>query len=751
MSDCIYIKSNSEWDLEEKLKYGYVYRKDGDENLINRICNSREEHSELSKFIGIYAFKKTVDYKLYNEIDKIFSYIASNLENIKIVEEELDISLPLLRKLNEHLVKSKTKQSNEFIYKSGIPLLQQILEKEFPLLGLKLVKTYKEDEIDEINNSCRKQARAKTKKRHDSLMDIFKRERNKKPKVIKGIQKEERKWFKRDYQEKAIKYGLEQLREFSKFYLELATGAGKSYIVYNILNQIRPDTIVIFSPRKGINKQNVSAKYLSLLNDEYQAYNCSTDRDFNTFQKNCKKLNKKMVIVATPQGANQKVYNIIHEYELTNVFIWFDEAHWAIENWTTKLNDSVIKFFLEDSEIIRNRIFTSASPNKDIVIDNPDIFGKHMCPIKVTELIALKWLCPIVPHILEYNISDFNLLNWILEGFNDKNKKFGFSFHSRDNNAFKLFYKHYELYKDSQTDIKPYVLIDITGLNSDNQRCLTHIKLEYNYRDVLNFENNDNIDSNPKHIAYVVDTYKMGYDFSKLDYIVISDPMCAHKAIIQSIGRGTRPDKKGPNGSNLHKQLDLMLPTYINNEDTSKYKNILEVLRYLVYDLDIDISDIFTNSSGISGNSKTRTYEEYAGTKSNRSIILDLLYANNILKKINTKTLIKFCKKYNITSETDYHTFRKANPSHNLKNNLYEYPGFNWKSIVDPTGEIYYNTKKECEKSKEKIIEKLQQTDTLPEDELVEILEDIEEDPRIVSREYDPKIPPYIDLDRYYI
>ena len=153
MTDCIYTKCNPDWDWEEKQKYGYVNRKDGDENLINRLCDSREEHSELSKFTRIYAFEKTENYKLtwYNQIDKIFSLIAPNLEKIKIVEKIYDISsLPLLKKLNEHLVKSKTKQSNEFIYKSGIPLFKQILENEFPLLGLKLVKIYTEKEINKI-------------------------------------------------------------------------------------------------------------------------------------------------------------------------------------------------------------------------------------------------------------------------------------------------------------------------------------------------------------------------------------------------------------------------------------------------------------------------------------------------------------------------------------------------------------------------------------------------------------------------
>ena len=51
----IYIKYNEDWI--DKLKYGYVYGID--KNLINRLNDSKEEHSELSNFTNILLFKKT--------------------------------------------------------------------------------------------------------------------------------------------------------------------------------------------------------------------------------------------------------------------------------------------------------------------------------------------------------------------------------------------------------------------------------------------------------------------------------------------------------------------------------------------------------------------------------------------------------------------------------------------------------------------------------------------------------------------
>ena len=102
--DNIYIKTNPDWEHDRKSKYGYV---NGDNtNLVNRLSDSTEEHSELSKFSDILLFKKTADYKLHNEPDKILSLIAPHKDRIEEVEKRYSTKLPLLRELNEHLLKS---------------------------------------------------------------------------------------------------------------------------------------------------------------------------------------------------------------------------------------------------------------------------------------------------------------------------------------------------------------------------------------------------------------------------------------------------------------------------------------------------------------------------------------------------------------------------------------------------------------------------------------------------------------------
>ena len=504
------------------------------------------------------------------------------------------------------------------------------------------------------------------------------------------------KWFTREYQTKIINKGFETLNELHKFYLELATGAGKSYIIFKILQKIKPKVIVCLSPRKKVNVQNCSSKYLALLDNDYFAFNLSDSTElFGDFKSRCSKENKKMLITGCCQHCPEKLYKIIHDHSLDNICFWFDEAHWCIEGWVknyitnedTKSTDKDknkqknINLLLTDTNKITDRIFTSASPDKEYIKKHSDIFGELYSPITVKELIKLKFLCPVECHILEKNIENSNLIEWILEGFIKHKRNFGFSFHSRDNNACNLFLNHYEMYKENKTAIKPYLLLHDNGLNEKNKKVLLGVKLDYNYRLVENFENT------PNSLAYVVKRFDMGYDFKDLDYIVITDTKVAYKDIIQCIGRGLRSDKKGPGGTNVDKKLVLMLPTYIDDEDTNPYKNVIEVLRYLVLDLDYDIESLFIRPLQYSGPSES-TGDDYSGGKDTGSLLLDLLYSSNILNRpTTTKTLNKFCKKYYIHTEQDYYTFKKNEPSLKLKDNLYEYPAFYWKNIVDPTGE----------------------------------------------------------------
>jgi hypothetical protein len=744
----IYLMNNEDFTYRNRIKYGYSKYSEDYETLINRLHDNDTHHTEYCEYMKIYEFEKTNKYsdsKCPKEPDKLFSSVVKE-DCIKGLEKYMEVELPHMNDFKQHLSKSdclNARHSHEFMNNSpeSINEFDLIMKDEFPKLGLKFIKEFSEEEINHINQSSRDRITEKDKE-SESFINLLK-EQN------KPVLHLEHNFPTRLYQEEIIKYLKDVLINESRSYLELATGGGKTYIIYRVLEHFMPDTIIMFSPRKKINQQNSSNNYQFILKNKYNIYNCSVNNNFEYFKNKCKKENKKMIIVACPQSSNEKVYNIINNYNLENIFIWFDEAHHTIEKWNNnldKLNNKYIKFFLENDEKIKNRIFTSASPDKKYIKQISQIFGTLYSPIKVNELIKQKWLCPINCKIFEYDITNMNILNWVLKGFIDNNKSHGFSFHSRDNNAFNLFYEHYQLYLNNKTKIKPYLLIHDSGLNDSNKKKLKDIKLKYDFRNVKNFENKVLIEENPQNMAYVVKQYDMGYDFQGLDYIVITDAKVSFKDIIQCIGRGTRPDKKGPNGTNLDKELLLMLPTYVKQEDVNEYKNIIEVLRYLILDLEMDIEEILIKKID-STEAKETPGMDYIGTKENTSKLLDLLYSNNVLNRVNTKTLNKFCLKYGIKTEQDYYRFKELNPSLNLKSNLYKYPGFYWKNVVDPNNQLYYSSKQECIKAKEKIIS---EAESLEDEKYEELMIDIDDDGWIELNKHDSKIPPYRDLDKFY-
>jgi len=420
-------------------------------------------------------------------------------------------------------------------------------------------------------------------------------------------------WNEREYQTSIINFSKNELLLQNKIYLELPTGGGKSYIVYNLFEYVKSEFIIIVSPRKIVNSQNIAKKYLQILTDNYITFNYSSDNNLDEYLK----LSNKKIVICCTQSLD-KIYKKILSNDISNITIWFDEAHWGIEDWIDTLSNNIIShFWLLNKTHIKYRIFTSASPNKQKILQNTDIFGKLYLPIKVKELINLKWLSDIKPYVYSENKKDVDNIKYIINDFNEKNKKFGFSFHNKQKNAFNLFYKHYIEYINNNTYIKPFLLVS-NNFTIEKEPKLKDIALEYNYTDIKTFE------TTYHSIGYVVAKYSMGYDFNKLDFICFSDPKLSIQDIKQCIGRGIRPDQLGHNGSNKEKILFVSLPVYIDED--SPYEKIIEVLKYLLYDIEIPFQEIeFQNRSTSHFKEVKHKSNEYSGINDIKSILLNLL------------------------------------------------------------------------------------------------------------------------------
>lgn len=735
----IYGMNNNDWQALGKLKFGFV-RGRVRQSLVNRLNDNVEHCSSYPWYSFVYQFKKTEEYALYDEPDKILSLLCRKPESITTIEQQYQCDLPHLKHLTKYLVDDE-KKYNEFVKTDGIATVVNVLIKDFAKLGLQLIKTFTSDELNSINKSKKKKNISVTTSSSPLPISALKKRKcnHHTTQIRKPI------WNIRDYQTKIIAEGKRILKQSQKYYLNLATGGGKSFIVYKMLQDLQPNTIIVFSPRKKINSQNMKDTYISILNESqptsYHTINTSTDSNWDTQIQTLSQ--EKRFIVCCTQSIS-KMYKVISQSGLKDITVWFDEAHWSIEKGAEETDNDAKQFFLTNHTQIEHRIFTSASPNTARVEHYPEIFGPLYTPIHTKELIAQQWLCPLRPRVLEYKTDEqVNLSQWIVQECNTLQRSFTFSFHSSENNAFQLFHQHYLQYKRQLTTIKPFLLIDTQGFNEQNIQHYQTIELDYDYQDDTQFETQENS------IAYVCRKYDMGYDFPKLDCVIFSDPKVSHADIIQCIGRGTRSDCKGENGKNKYKHLDVMLPVFVDyeNVEDSTYKNIIEVLRYLVLELDIDITEIISKErKDDSATTQHSTSVDYEGVD-NRSRVLDLLYDKNILQKPTSSVLYRFCKKHCITNEAEYNEFKKRYPEIPLKQNVYDYDGFRWNIVLDPQKNKYYRSNDEINQAKKKVFETI-----CCKKERVKLRKDVGRHGWIRLHNYDKKIPPMCigECEKYF-
>lgn len=679
--------------LDNVIKYGIF------NTNYSRLLDGQTYCSKQIECLKLFIIDKNDNYKLeFRDYDKIYSQ-KIRYNKINELEELYDTELPIMRKLYRGLIKEKYGGS-ELLELEYINIFIESIYNELPKLGLNIIREYTDEEINEIMNTIRK-----------NNYDI------------------ESNYNIRDYQQNIINYIYRKLLNESKIYLELATGAGKTFISFQILKQIQPKIIVIFSPRTLINIQNTGDSYLNFFDIKYDIINFPKD---NIIPRN------KNIIMTCCYQSKERLYQIIKDYD--NIFIWFDESHWGIEDTWLDSESEDIEFWLNSSNI-KYRLFTSASPNRNIVLNNKNIFGELYRPIEIKQLIRDKWLCPIYPYIFNTPENDqVNLCNYIINNFIKLGKNYGISFHSRTDNAFILFNKHLELYINNKINIRPFLIIGNgnTNVNEKINKIKENNSMNYDFTDLNIFMNTKNS------IVYSVKKLDMGWDFSKLDYICFSDPKLSFKDIIQSIGRGTRPDKLGSDGKNRDKKLCILLPVFIRDNELNDYTQIVNVLKYLIYDVGLDIIGTIINKNNREQNNNN-IQVKYEGDDEKTAVLLDLLGF-----KITLKELYNIMIQNKIYNDEDYYTFRNNNDHLKLKQSVYDYEGFKWKLVVDINGSKYYKTYEECVSAYNILINEIHEKYKNNTDKIDEILIDIEENGNNEINKYDKMFPPYNKIKEYY-
>ena len=361
--------------------------------------------------------------------------------------------------------------------------------------------------------------------------------------------------------------------------------------------------------------------------------------------------------------------------------IWFDEAHYGIENWFGDINNSK-KFLLEDKEFIKYRLFTSASPNKEVVIDNKYLYGEFINPYKTGYLIDEGYLCKlrliISKEKIEENLSLETHINLIIKNFENKNN--GLCFSNSCDNALELFLKHLEIYNKDNSIPKPFLL-----LNSKK------IEEYYNDHKIYDVDTNLlklNCFEKDGGIAYIVKMYSMGYDNPKIDFIYFKDPKLSYKDIIQSIGRGLRPYKD--------KKTNIIIPVYINDlDDAISFNKIKEVMKYLLIDVELNIKNIdILNNNKI----KRKLFNYNIDENDDGEFIKNIeTIIYNIQNSNITKDSIKRQLRYNdIHNYNEYLRYIKENRKLNYPEKIFEkFPSFDFNETYNKNTSPYYS-REEC-------------------------------------------------------
>jgi len=639
-----YIISNDEWDNHNIYKFGVS-------SDLNHRLNKTDQHLFKNKIINVYEIEydksiyKTLQMK---EPDNILSRRCKNPYELRKMMDMYKLSH--LDKIVKYLP-VEGDGGIEFIYRDGLTILEIILREDFIKFGLKLTQ---------VDNQIIKYLNNKSFKDNKSLEDDIIIEIS----CLKAIKL-------RDYQISAIHLLLPiyKYEVNPRAYLYLPTGGGKTSISYMILKLINPDVIIFLSPRIIINNQNIGNKYISILGD----------------------IDKKIIISECLQNY-KNIYKRIREEGLRNIFIIFDESHWGLDKWINDDMNEYKKFLLRDNEVIKYRLYTSASPNTEVVNKNKDIYGSIIEPIKFSELIEAKWLCPIKVHIFEIEISkeDTNYIEIVLEQFNRLNKHSGFSFHNTCLSAYKLFQEHLKLYELKKTDIKPYLLI--------NKQEIKKFGLKQELSNIDKFNKDNRV------IGYVVSMYNMGYDNKNIDIIYFSDNKNSYEDIIQTIGRGTRSDGKMEDGRNLEKELDLIIPTNHNNDMEQSYENIKEVLRYLIKDIGLDYNEFIIHSNEeLKSRNKLSCQMKYPFEDRDKlNLIVDIIEYD--MDKIvegywNLERINKHCRRRNIHTFDNYINYHNKNRELLLPEPVELFDKYNEFKFIDTymDDEIKtFTTKKEC-------------------------------------------------------
>ena len=645
----IYVKTNKDWDYEEKYKYGVT------QDLYKRLNDFKESSSY--KFNYAYIFKiiklEPIYFKKFNykSIDKIFSILLrKNIEKLK--------DIPNLILIKKYLVDNDCNAGEEFIYKSGIDLFIKILLEDFKLIGV-IIKQLDINEVKNINSiihyynyQITNHQNKNNNNNNDDVNDYVNDNDNKKE-IIPF-----------DYQEQI-------LMNIEKFYnknnigkLIHSCGLGKTITAIFIIKKLGFKLNLIGVPSIQL-KQQFGKEIEKIIDKSIVIY---LDNNV-TYIKNYIKKTDEIIFIITTYHSCYKLKSIEFDFKIG------DEAHHLIGS----NDDSETAKFVEFHKIVSKKtLFMTATEkivnnasNQIYSMDNINQFGE------LIDEKSVKWA------IENKKITDYNLC--LIRNTKDDLliiiKKLEI-----DENHINLFMSAYMVLKMfEKNEIKvSHTLIYTNTIESANiikkyidiivsKNMINGITADNIYNKSLHSKNCSNITNelkefikSPYSIINCVYLFGEGFNLPKLNSVCIAETMTSEIRIIQYALRPNRLDKENPN-----KIATIMIP-YIDVEDDFNMK-IKRV-----------ITDIGLSDEGIKQRIKLLNFKEiYKKEVSINPIIskninnFDLIEDAGELMKIKFKLrsrlfykekdeyndMIKLNKEFNYKSKDDYYNLKNIHPN----------------------------------------------------------------------------------------
>jgi len=658
----IYVKTNKDWDYEDKYKYGVT------QDLYKRLNDFKESSSykfnyayifEIIKLEPIYFTKFN-----YKSIDKIFSVLLrNNIGKLKNIHDFIE--------LRKHLVNNDTNAGEEFIYKSGINLFIKILLNDFKSIGV-IIKQLDINDVININSIIHYyNNQINNTNIPDIAFDYYNNENEKENKIINdGI--------------KPFDYQISILNNIEDFYLKNnigklihACGLGKTITSLFIVKKLGFKLNLI-----GVSSLQLKEQFG---NDIKKIINNSIIIYFDnnlTYIKNYIKTSKTDIIfIISTYHSCYKLKSIKFDFKIG------DEAHHLVGSVSDKETAKFIEFH---NIISKKTLFMTATekfvnnPNDNIyTMDNINQFGVLIDEKSIKWAIDNKKITDYDLCLIKNNKNDLLIIIEKLEI--DKNH---INLFMSAYMVLKMFEKvelkttHTLIYTntiESANIIKKYIDIIISKniINGITAKNLYNKSLHS--RNCININNEIILFINSQYaIIICIYLFGEGFNLPKLNSTCIAEPMSSEIRITQYLLRANRLDIDNPD-----KKATYMIP-YIDDEDdfNMKIKNV--------------ITDIGLSDESIKQKIKLLNFKEIHNKKS----IIDNEYTNNFdliedngeLIKIKFKLrsrlfyklldeyndMIKLNKEFNYKSKSDY--YNKKDINSNFMEDPKSYFDVLWKS-----------------------------------------------------------------------